>query len=59
VLDNPVGQSALEADVTTGLLRLKPFMLENLIPLSLELPIQRGVPQQIVSRNIVVRLQEL
>ena len=45
VFDNPVGQSCLEADVMSGLFRLKPLVLEDLVTLCLELPIQRGVLQ--------------
>jgi hypothetical protein len=49
VLDNPVGQSGFKTDVTASLFRLKPLVLEDFITFRLELPIQRGVPQQIVS----------
>src|SRR5262245_50286990 len=43
VLDNPIRQGALEADVVSCLFRLNPFMFEDFLPFRLELLIQGGV----------------
>jgi hypothetical protein len=50
MLDDPVGQRPLKADVVAGFLRLDPLVLENLLAFSLELAVKRGVLQQIASR---------
>ena len=47
MLDNPIGQRALEADVVTRLFRLNPFVPENFFALGLKLAVKRGVFQQV------------
>ena len=49
VLDNPIGQGPLEANVIAGFLRFDPFMLQNLFTFRLKLLVQRGVLEQVVS----------
>src|SRR5579885_1386422 len=53
VLDDPIRQRPLKADVVTGLLRFDPFMLQNFLALSQKLAIQRGILQQIVCRGCI------
>src|SRR5437016_6274184 len=55
VLDDPVRQRALKADVATSLFRLDPFMFQNLFAFCLELPIKGGVLQQIARRELLFR----
>ena len=50
VLDDPIGQRALEADIVAGFLRLDPLVFENLLAFSLELAVKRGVLQQVANR---------
>ena len=50
VLDDPIRQRLLEADVTAGLFRLDPFVPEDFLALGLKLAVERGVLQQIVRR---------
>jgi hypothetical protein len=50
VLDDPIRQRLLEADVATGLLRLNPFVPEDFLALRLKLAVERRVLQQIVRR---------
>ena len=50
VLDDPVGQRPLEANVVPGFLGLDPLVFENLLAFSLELAVKRGVLQQITGR---------
>ena len=41
ILDNPVRQRPLKPDIVAGLLRLDPFVLQNLLALGLKLAIER------------------
>lgn len=43
MLDDPIGQSSLEADVAPGFLRFDPLVLEDLLALGLEFPVQRRI----------------
>ena len=56
VLDNPVGQRPLKPNIPTSLLRLDPFVLQNLFPFRLKFTIERRVLQQIVPRRSIVRV---
>ena len=40
MLDDPVGQRPLEADVSAGLFGFNPFVLQNLFPLRLKFPVE-------------------
>jgi len=51
MLDDPVRQRLLEADVASGLFRLNPLVPENFLPLGLKLTVKRGVFKQIVRRR--------
>lgn len=48
VVHDPVGQGVFEAHVASGFLGLDPFMFQNLLALSLEFPVKRGILQQIL-----------
>lgn len=51
MLDDPVRQRLLEADVLAGFLGFKPFVAKNLLAFSLELAVERGILQQIVRQR--------
>jgi len=53
VLDDPIRQRTLEADVMSGFFRLDPLMLENLFALRLKFAVKRRVLQQIADRKLV------
>ena len=55
MLDNPIGESAFEADIVTDLLGFDPFVLQNLLALGLKFPIQGGIPNQIRRGAWIVR----
>ena len=42
VLDDPLRQRPLKADVVTGLFRLNPLVLKDFLTLRLKFPVQRG-----------------
>ena len=48
MLDNPICQRPLKANVTSGFLGFDPLVSEDLLPLRLELTVERRVLQQIV-----------
>ena len=50
VLDDPIRQRLLEADVAAGLFRLDPLVPEDFLALRLKLAVERRVLQQIVRR---------
>jgi hypothetical protein len=52
MLDDPVRQGPLEADVMPGFFRLDPLMPEDLVAFSLELAVKRGILQQIAGRKV-------
>ena len=52
MLNDPVRQGPLEADVMSGFFRLDPLVLENLLPFGLELTIKIGVFHQVICRGI-------
>ena len=43
VFDDPISQSALEADVVPDFFGLDPFMLQDFLALGLELTVKRGI----------------
>ena len=47
MLDDPVRQRALKADVMSGFFRLDPLVFQNLLALGLELAVERRVFQQV------------
>src|SRR5690606_30072480 len=47
VIDNPVREGALKADVVTGFLRFDPLVLQDLFTLRLKFPVQGRIPDQI------------
>jgi len=51
VLDDPIRQRLLEADVAPGLFRLDPLVPEDFLALRLKLAVERRVLQQIVRRG--------
>src|SRR5438477_5380630 len=52
ILDNPVRQRPLKPDIVAGLLRLDPFVLQNLFAFSLELAVKIRVLHQIIGRGV-------
>jgi len=56
MLDDPISQRPLKANVPASLFGLNPFMLQNLFPFRLEFTIERRVLQQIGSRRRLVRV---
>ena len=50
VLDNPIGEGSLKADVLARLFRFNPLVLQNLLAFRLKLPVERRIFQQIVCR---------
>jgi hypothetical protein len=54
VIDDPISQGPLEADVMAGLFRLDPFVFHDLLPLGLKLFVERGVDEEIVSTRRVL-----
>src|SRR5512139_185107 len=55
MLDNPIGQRPLKANIASCFFGLDPFVLEDLLPLRLELPVERRVLQQIICRERLFR----
>ena len=51
MIDDPIRQRPLEADVMPGLFRLNPFVPEDFLALGLKFAVERGVLQQIVRRR--------
>ena len=51
MIDDPIRQRPLEADVMPGLLRLDPFVPEDFLALGLKFAVERRVLQQIVRRR--------
>lgn len=45
MLDNPVGQGALESDIVAGFLRFNPFVPKDFLALGLKLTIKRRILQ--------------
>jgi hypothetical protein len=54
VVDDPIGQGSLEANVMAGLFRLDPFVFHDLLPLGLKLFVERGVDEEVVSTRRVL-----
>src|SRR5438132_981964 len=52
MFDNPIRQRPFKPDVVAGLLRLDPFVLQNLLALGLELAVKAGVFHQVVGRSV-------
>src|SRR5437763_1804481 len=52
MFDNPIRQRPFKPDVVAGLLRLDPFVLQNLLTLGLELAVKAGVFHQVVGRSV-------
>src|SRR5207302_9315966 len=52
MVDNPIRQRPFKPDVVAGLLRLDPFVLQNLLTLGLELAVKAGVFHQVVGRGV-------
>jgi hypothetical protein len=48
MLDDPIRQRLLKADVSTGFFRLNPFVPQNFFTLGLKLAVQGRVLQQII-----------
>jgi len=55
MLDNPIGKRPLESNIATGLFGLDPLVFQNLLPLGLKFPVQRGILQQFARRELVFR----
>jgi hypothetical protein len=55
MLDNPICQRPLKANVPARLFRLNPLVLQDFFPLSLEFPIKRRVLQQLIRRKVLFR----
>ena len=51
MLDDPIRQRLLEADVAAGLFRFNPLVSEDFLALGLKFAIKRGVLQQIARRR--------
>ena len=56
VLDDPIGERALEADVVTGLFRLNPLVAENLFAFGLKLAIQLGILEEVCTPRTIFRV---
>lgn len=54
MLQNPIRQRMLEANITAGFLRLDPFVPENFFTLGLKLAVERGVFHQIVATSHIL-----
>src|SRR5688572_14881973 len=52
VLDNPVRQRPLEADIMPGFFRLNPFVLKDLFAFGLKLAVERRILQHIPRRKV-------
>jgi len=52
MFDNPIRQRPFKPDIVAGLLRLDPFVLQNLLTLGLELAVKAGVFHQVVARSV-------
>src|SRR5205823_8174941 len=52
MFDNPIRQRPFKPDIVAGLLRLDPFVLQNLLALGLELAVKAGVFHQVVGRSV-------
>jgi hypothetical protein len=55
VLDDPVGQCPFKPDISSGFFGLDPLVFQNLLSLSLEFAVERGILQQIASREVLFR----
>ena len=53
VLDDPLRQRPLKANVVPGFFRFNPLVFENLLALGLKLAVERRILQQIVGRKLV------
>ena len=51
MLDDPIGQGPLEADIPSSFFRFDPLVLQNLLALCLKFPVKRRVLQQIIRRQ--------
>ena len=47
VLDNPIRQSPLEADVVAGFFGFDPLVAEDLFALGLKLPVKGRIPEKV------------
>src|SRR6266498_4625034 len=54
VVDDPISQGPLEADVVAGLFRLDPFVFHDLLPLGLKLFVECGMDEEVVSTRRVL-----
>jgi hypothetical protein len=54
VIDDPIGQGPLKADVMTGLFRLDPLVFHDFLPLCLKLFVERGVHEEVVPTRRVL-----
>ena len=56
VLDNPIGQGPLEANIVAGFLGFDPLVLEDLFTLGLELSIKTGITEQVLPVRNGIRI---
>jgi hypothetical protein len=54
VLEDPVRQSALKANVVSGLFGLDPLVLEDFFPLRLKFPVERRGAQQVTAAQFCI-----
>ncbi len=57
MLDDPVGQRVLEANIVASLFGLNPLVLKNLLAFGLKLSVERRVFQQIVAVRHIILVQ--
>ena len=55
VLDNPICERALKANVATGFLGLDPLVFQDFLALRLKFPVKGRVFQQIGRRRLLLR----
>ena len=55
ILDDPISERPLKADVIPGLFGFDPLMLEDLFAFGLKLAVKRGVSHQISSGSWIIR----
>jgi hypothetical protein len=51
MVEDPIRQGLLKADVTSGLFRLDPLVFEDFFPLRLKFTVERRILQQIIRRR--------
>ena len=56
MFDDPIGERTLKPDITAGLFGFNPLVLQNLLSLSLEFPVERRILQQLTGGKLLFRL---